>query len=248
MGMAQHLYPGCDVWLNNPLRPLEACGTSGMKAALNGCLNLSVLDGWWDEWFDGNNGWAIPTADGVERRRTVATTLEAAALYDLIETRSRRASTTRPRRAAAPLDRDGQAHPGHLGPKVLAGRMVREYVERALRAAAAAQRRLAAPDPSGSPYPVPGRWPSGRTGCGRPGRRSGWTTSRRAARRGHPELGSTLTLRVQVTLGEPRPGRRGRPGAVRQGRRRRPDRRPRRSPSSRPPGPTYGRWTLRRPA
>ena len=51
MAMAQKLYPGCDVWLNNPLRPLEACGTSGMKAALNGCLNLSVLDGWWDEWF-----------------------------------------------------------------------------------------------------------------------------------------------------------------------------------------------------
>ena len=49
IAMAQTLYPGCDVWLNNPLRPLEACGTSGMKAALNGCLNLSVLDGWWDE-------------------------------------------------------------------------------------------------------------------------------------------------------------------------------------------------------
>ncbi len=50
IAMAQPLYPGCDVWLNNPLRPLEACGTSGMKAALNGGLNLSILDGWWDEW------------------------------------------------------------------------------------------------------------------------------------------------------------------------------------------------------
>ena len=66
IAMAQYLYPGCDVWLNNPLRPFEACGTSGMKAALNGGLNLSILDGWWDEWFDGENGWAIPTADGVE--------------------------------------------------------------------------------------------------------------------------------------------------------------------------------------
>ena len=65
MAMARVLYPGCDVWLNNPLRPLEACGTSGMKAALNGGLNLSILDGWWDEWFDGYNGWAIPTADRV---------------------------------------------------------------------------------------------------------------------------------------------------------------------------------------
>ena len=55
-----------------------------MKAALNGGLNLSILDGWWDEWYDGDNGWAIPSADGVEdtERRD---DIEAAALYDLIE-------------------------------------------------------------------------------------------------------------------------------------------------------------------
>ncbi|HEY2577537.1 MAG TPA: alpha-glucan family phosphorylase, partial [Streptosporangiaceae bacterium] len=52
MAMAHFLVQGCDVWLNNPLRPLEACGTSGMKAALNGALNVSVRDGWWDEWYD----------------------------------------------------------------------------------------------------------------------------------------------------------------------------------------------------
>ena len=63
IGMAQLLYPGTDIWLNNPLRPLEACGTSGMKAALNGALNLSILDGWWNEFYDGENGWAIPSAD-----------------------------------------------------------------------------------------------------------------------------------------------------------------------------------------
>jgi starch phosphorylase len=51
------------VWLNNPVRPLEACGTSGMKAALNGSLNCSIRDGWWDELFDGENGWGIPTSD-----------------------------------------------------------------------------------------------------------------------------------------------------------------------------------------
>ncbi|MBV8928642.1 MAG: alpha-glucan family phosphorylase, partial [Mycobacteriaceae bacterium] len=83
MSMARLLYWGCDVWLNNPLRPLEACGTSGMKSALNGGLNLSICDGWWDEWYDGENGWEIPTADGVSDERR--DDLEAAALYGLLE-------------------------------------------------------------------------------------------------------------------------------------------------------------------
>ncbi len=130
IAMAQHLYPGCDVWLNNPLRPFEASGTSGMKAALNGALNLSILDGWWDEWFDGNNGWAIPTADGVEdpdRRDDI----EAAALYDLIE------NQVAPRFYDVDDDKLPQnwlAMVMHtvstLGPKVRASRMVREYTER----------------------------------------------------------------------------------------------------------------------
>lgn len=130
IAMAQHLYPGCDVWLNNPLRPFEASGTSGMKAALNGALNLSILDGWWDEWFDGNNGWAIPTADGVEdpdRRDDI----EAAALYDLIE------NQVAPRFYDVDKDELPQnwlAMVMHtvstLGPKVRASRMVREYTER----------------------------------------------------------------------------------------------------------------------
>jgi starch phosphorylase len=66
MAMAKRLYPGCDVWMNNPLRPYEACGTSGMKAALNGAANLSIRDGWWDEWFDPAYGWEIPSAEGVD--------------------------------------------------------------------------------------------------------------------------------------------------------------------------------------
>jgi len=127
IAMSQVLLPGCDVWLNNPLRPLEACGTSGMKAALNGGLNLSILDGWWDEWHDAKNGWAIPTADGVEdedRRDD----LEATALYDLIETQV----------APTFYDRTAQGVPKRwiervrhtlatLGPKVQATRMVQDY-------------------------------------------------------------------------------------------------------------------------
>jgi starch phosphorylase len=59
MQVARFLVQGVDVWLNNPRRPLEASGTSGMKAAQNGVPNVSVLDGWWDEGFDTDNGWAI---------------------------------------------------------------------------------------------------------------------------------------------------------------------------------------------
>ena len=60
MGISRVLTSGVDVWLNNPVYPLEASGTSGMKAAINGTVNLSVLDGWWAEAYDGKNGWGIP--------------------------------------------------------------------------------------------------------------------------------------------------------------------------------------------
>ncbi|KGH44633.1 glycogen phosphorylase [Modestobacter caceresii] len=144
IGMARYLYWGCDVWLNNPLRPLEACGTSGMKSALNGGLNLSIRDGWWDEWFDGQNGWAIPTADGVEdpeRRDDV----EAQAIYELLD------------RQVVPrfyeVDSDGlptrwvemvRDTLRETGPKVLATRMVRDYVQRLYVPAAGAARSMAA--------------------------------------------------------------------------------------------------------
>jgi starch phosphorylase len=150
IAMAQYLYPGCDVWLNNPLRPFEACGTSGMKAALNGGLNLSILDGWWDEWYDGGNGWAIPTADGVEdsERRD---DLEAAALYDLIE------NSVAPRF----YDHDESGVPQNwlsmvthtlqtLGPKVLASRMVRDYTTQLYGPAARAGWALNGPDFTGA--------------------------------------------------------------------------------------------------
>ena len=142
IAMAQPLYPGCDVWLNNPLRPYEACGTSGMKAALNGGLNLSVLDGWWDEWYDGKNGWAIPSADGVEdpdKRDDI----EARALYDLIE------NEVAPR--FYDVDEDGvptrwlemvRHTLKSLGPKVLATRQVRDYIRDLYTPAARTAREL----------------------------------------------------------------------------------------------------------
>ncbi|MFD5766558.1 alpha-glucan family phosphorylase [Streptomyces sp. NPDC127049] len=144
MEMARGLYPGCDVWLNNPLRPLEACGTSGMKAALNGCLNLSVLDGWWDEWFEPEFGWAIPTADGAaaadEERRD---DLEAAALYELIERRvAPRFYDRGPDGVPAAWTAMVRRTLAELGPKVLADRMVQEYVERLYVPAATARRAL----------------------------------------------------------------------------------------------------------
>ncbi|GAB2767802.1 alpha-glucan family phosphorylase [Amycolatopsis magusensis] len=135
MAMARYLYRGCDVWLNNPTRPLEACGTSGMKSALNGGLNLSIRDGWWDECYDGSNGWAIPTADGVldPLRRD---DLEAAALYDLLELQIvplfyERGPGGTPEGWLSRVWHTLQT----LGPRLQASRMVREYVETGYRPA-----------------------------------------------------------------------------------------------------------------
>lgn len=195
IGMARYLYWGCDVWLNNPLRPLEACGTSGMKAALNGGLNLSIRDGWWDEWFDGQNGWAIPTADGVadpERRDDI----EARAIYDLL------GSQVIPR--FYETDRDGvptrwvemvRHTLRETGPKVLATRMVRDYVQQLYVPAAGSSRAMAE-----------GGYGPARTEAGWRARLlDHWSTVRvahvEATGAGDtPEIGSTLALRAEVEL------------------------------------------------
>jgi starch phosphorylase len=196
IAMAQSLYPGCDVWLNNPLRPYEACGTSGMKAALNGGLNLSILDGWWDEWYDGDNGWAIPSADGVddtERRDDI----ESAALYDLIE------NEVAPRF----YDVDGDGLPirwiemvrhtlKSLGPKVLASRMVRDYVNNLYTPATQSARRMSevadAPSTLATwKHKVRDAWPHVRI-----------EHVESEGVSDVPAMGSTLTLRVYASLGE----------------------------------------------
>lgn len=158
IAMARTLFPGCDVWLNNPLRPLEACGTSGMKAAINGSLNLSVLDGWWDEMYDGENGWAIPTANNgasAEERDDI----EAAALYELLESqvapRFYGNTVSESAGAAGPSDSGQEKIPthwvsmikhtlAHLGPAVSAERMLQDYVNILYRPAAISGRHAVA--------------------------------------------------------------------------------------------------------
>jgi len=84
MHVGRALTSGCDVWLNNPLRPQEASGTSGMKPPLHGGLNCSVLDGWWPEAWNGRNGWAI--GDGTLRgTRAAQDRADAELIYTLLE-------------------------------------------------------------------------------------------------------------------------------------------------------------------
>jgi starch phosphorylase len=85
INMARYLVQGVDVWLNNPRRPNEACGTSGMKAAANGALNLSILDGWWPEAYNGTNGWAIGNGEEFEDL-AYQDSFDAEQLYDTLET------------------------------------------------------------------------------------------------------------------------------------------------------------------
>ena len=82
--VAHFLVQGCDVWLNNPLKPLEASGTSGMKAAMNGVPHLSIGDGWWAEGFTGANGWVIDGGGPADNPEAVDAA-DADALYRLLE-------------------------------------------------------------------------------------------------------------------------------------------------------------------
>ncbi|MGI8536112.1 MAG: alpha-glucan family phosphorylase [Mycobacteriales bacterium] len=201
IGMARYLYGGCDVWLNNPLRPLEACGTSGMKSALNGGLNLSIRDGWWDEMYDGENGWAIPTADGVadpDRRDD----LEATAFYELVEKQVR----------ARFYDQDGGGVPQRwvdmvrhtlqtLGPKVLASRMVRDYVQQLYTPAARSSRALA--ESGFAPAKELARWRA-RILDRWPGVRVGHVEAGGVG--DTPQVGTVLEVRASVDLAGLAPG------------------------------------------
>jgi glycogen phosphorylase len=128
--IARQLVQSVDVWLNVPRRPMEASGTSGEKVAINGGLNLSILDGWWLEGYDGNNGFAI--GNGIEATEVAAIdTLDAESLYrtleqDVVPLFYNRDSKGLPRQWIAMMKRAIQT----LAPKYNSNRMVEDYVRR----------------------------------------------------------------------------------------------------------------------
>ncbi len=124
MHVARQMVSGCDVWLNNPRRPLEASGTSGMKCGCHGCLNLSILDGWWREGYDTTNGFAIGEdshADSVEEqdRADSANLYKVLTFYDRDEGGIPRKWIQRIRRSMATLVQ-----------QFTTDRMVREYTQK----------------------------------------------------------------------------------------------------------------------
>jgi starch phosphorylase len=129
LAMGARLTRGCDVWVNVPRPPLEASGTSGMKSAMNGGLNLSVLDGWWPEGYDGTNGWAM--SGEIDHDHGAQDARDANELYRLIEDEVAPAFYARdeaglPREWIARVKRSLASN----GPQFGAGRMVGDYVEK----------------------------------------------------------------------------------------------------------------------
>ncbi len=194
MHMARYLVQGADVWLNVPRRPLEASGTSGMKAAVNGALNLSVLDGWWAEGYSPGCGWAIGGGeqyDDPEENDAV----EAEALYSLLESE------------VIPMffDRDASGRPREwttmmtnsirrLGAAFNTGRMVRDYAERAYLPAHRSLVALAADSSSGAR----------RLAAWRERMQEAWpqvSASSSVAADGPVAVGSDVRVDVRVNLG-----------------------------------------------
>jgi starch phosphorylase len=130
MVVARYMLQGVDIWLNTPRRPLEASGTSGMKATLNGAINLSILDGWWDEAYTVQTGWAIGRGEEYTDE-TKQDEIESNNLYDLLEKEIvplyyTRGADDLPRQWIAKMKGAMRA----IGPEFNTNRMVREYTER----------------------------------------------------------------------------------------------------------------------
>jgi len=128
--IARRMVSGVDVWLNNPVHPLEASGTSGMKAGMNGVINLSILDGWWDEGYDGENGWGIkPASPGLDPHRRDHE--EARTLYELLQDRVMPLYYQRTEGGYSPgWVRIAKRSMASLLPRYDASRMLGEYVSK----------------------------------------------------------------------------------------------------------------------
>jgi starch phosphorylase len=130
MNLARYLVQGVDVWMNTPRRPNEASGTSGMKAALNGALNFSVLDGWWREAFNGANGWAI--GEDIDPGTEVSDEADAESLYDTLENKiiplyyTERGGEDIPHKWVAMIKESLRT----VTPQFSTRRMLKEYVDR----------------------------------------------------------------------------------------------------------------------
>jgi len=141
MSLARRLVMGVDVWLNTPRYPLEACGTSGMKAGVNGVINLSVLDGWWAEGYDSTNGWALTpqSATGADSSEQ----LDAIELLDILEYEVIPLYYERNRQGySAAWIKKAKASMKSVIPQYNAERMVMEYVRKFYSAASQQQARL----------------------------------------------------------------------------------------------------------
>ena len=189
MVVAQHLVAGVDVWINNPRRPYEACGTSGMKVLVNGGLNASTLDGWWDEAFEPDLGWAIGDRDDHDGARDDH---DATALYELLEQQIvpefyDRDELGIPRRWVERI----QASMARLTPAFSSDRMIREY---ALSAYLPAARSLAAR------VAEDGRL-AGELEAWATSLRDGWDSIRFGRLHAEP-VSDGWTLRLEVYLGD----------------------------------------------
>jgi len=146
MNIARYLVEGVDVWLNNPRRPLEACGTSGMKATANGALNLSIQDGWWDEGYEPSLGWSIGKDEKYDNWET-QDQVESKAIYDILEREIiplfyERGLDGLPRGWTAMMKKSMRT----LCLEFNSNRMVAEYMDRCYMEAALNQRVLTAED------------------------------------------------------------------------------------------------------
>ncbi len=198
MIVARYLVQGCDIWLNTPRRPREASGTSGMKAAANGVLNLSTLDGWWAEAYTPQVGWAVGRGE-VYEDADYQDRIEAEALYDLLEREVIPTFYERSGRVPRRWVEAMQASIGEISYFFNTNRMVAEYTENFYMPLATRYRRLAADDFSGAKALA--AWRERLSGV--------WSQVRVESINGEmPQqlrVGQTFQAHAQVFLGEVRP-------------------------------------------